>query len=193
MNFEPKLERLDHVAAPNGISFDCAHEHGSVCIISAPASGYVSVLGTIIASVPDLARMMGRAINSVTVELVKPPPHPASSDPMTLLLLISFSTIALAAIIRIIGVVMTFKVWVKSFIATTLRFGYCIVCLVKVLTGMSVSFLAEFLYATAADMPSDTKWAARCVRTKRMCLAIAACFRAVAGTAAPSACTSTRA
>ena len=78
----------------------------------------------------------------------------------------------------------------------TLRIGYCIVCLVKVLTGMSVSFLAEFLYATAADMPSDIKWAARCVRTKRMRLAsysLATCFRAVAGIASAGVYTSTHA
>ena len=90
---------------------------------------------------------------------------------------------------------MTFKVWVKSFIATTLRIGYCVVCFFKVLTAMSARFLAKFLYATAADMPSDIKWAARCVRTKRMRLAsrLLPRGRRHGRGRATSACTSTRA
>ena len=75
---------------------------------------------------------------------------------------------------------------------TALRFGFCIVCLIRVLTGMIVSFLAEFLCATAADMPSYIKWATRCVRTRRMRIA-SRCYRVAAGMVAASACTSTRA
>ena len=72
-----------------------------------------------------------------------------------------------------------------SFIATALRFGYCIVCLVKVLTGTSVSFLAEFLYATATDMCPATS------NGPSACASLAACFHAAAGIAAAGACTST--
>ena len=64
MDSEPKFKRLDHVAATSGITLHCAHEHGSACITSA--------LGTIILSAPDLARMIGSAINSMTVDLVRP-------------------------------------------------------------------------------------------------------------------------
>ena len=111
MTFEPNLGRLDHVTATNGTTFDCAHEHGSVCsdatftngIISTSASDRISALGTIIASVPDLASMIGCVFDSMAVTLVRTSPHPPSTDPVTLLLLIGVSAVALAAIIHIIG------------------------------------------------------------------------------------------
>ena len=185
MDSGPKLERFGHVAATSGIKLAYAHEHGSTCVVSA--------LSTTISAAPALARMIGSAVNSMMVNLVRPSQHTTTDDPITLLLLIGLSTAALGAIIHIVGVVMTFKVWAVSFIVTALRFGFCIVCLIKVLTGIVVSFLAEFLCATAADMPSDIKWAARSVVAQSACASLAACFRVATGMAAASACTSTRA
>ena len=83
----------------------------------------------------------------MAITLVRASPPPPRTDPVTLLLLIGVLAVALAAINHIIGVVMNFKIWIKSFIATTLRIGYC------------------------TDMPSNIKWAARCTRTRRLRLA----------------------
>jgi hypothetical protein len=94
--------------------------------------------------VPDLASTIGydNVLDSMATALVRASPPPPSTDPVTLLLLIGVSAVALAAVIHIIvGVVMTFKIWIKSFIATTLRIGYCTACLVKILTAMSAGFL----------------------------------------------------
>ena len=110
-------------------------------------------------------------INLTMVNLMRPSQHAATDDPVTMILLIGLSTAALAAVHRIVGVVMTSKLWAMLFIITTLRLGSCVACLIKVLTGMIISFLSEFLCATVTDMPSDIKWAARCVRTKRMRIA----------------------
>ena len=112
---------------------------------------------------------------------------------MTLLLLIGFSTVALAAIIHIIGVVMTFKVWVvKSFIATTLRIGYCTACLVKILTAMSAGFLAKMLFATPSPTCPATSSGLRAVLVPDAYASLAAYSLAGIGTAAASACASTR-
>ena len=110
-----------------------ADTHGSVYDTTA--------FNAITASMPVLAQMIGGAINSAVVNLVRPSPHAAVDDPVTMLIIICLSTAALAAIIRIVGVVMTSKHWAVSFISTALRLGFSVVCLVKVLTGMTVSFL----------------------------------------------------
>ena len=62
-----------------------------------------------------------------------------------MLIMICLSTAALTAITRIVGVVMTSKHWAVSFISTTLCLGFSVVCLIKVLTGMPISFLYKFL------------------------------------------------
>ena len=89
-----------------------------------------TVFGAIIKSMPILARMIGGAINSAVISVVKPSPHAAVDDPIAMLIMICLSTVALAAIIRIVGVVMTSKHWAVFFISTALRLGFSVVCLI---------------------------------------------------------------
>ena len=78
---------------------------------------------------------------------------------------------AYAAIIYIVGVVMNFNIWARSFITTTLRLGVCIGYIIKDLTVMLAKFIIQFICATATDLPQDIKRVTRCVRTRRMRIA----------------------
>ena len=66
-------------------------------------------------------------------------------------------------------------------------------CLIKVLTGMTVSFLYEVLWATATDMPTVTSDGQLAAFALGACALQAVCCRVAAGMAAASACASTRA
>ena len=78
MTFKPNLGRLDDVTATNGTALASAHEHGSVCsdatytdgVFSASAHDHISILGTIIASVPDLAFTIGYVLDSMALQMI---------------------------------------------------------------------------------------------------------------------------
>jgi hypothetical protein len=101
-------------------------------------------------------------------------PNAAGDDvnSIKLIIMMGFTTVAYAAIIYIAGVVMSFNIWARSFIMTTLRLGACISYVIKDLILVLVAnFLIQFIWATATDLPQDIKRVTRCVRTRHMRIA----------------------
>ena len=92
MSSYAKFEHPDHVTAADGIKM--ADTHGSAYDTTA--------LSAIITPMPVLAHMIGGAINSAVVNLVRPSQHAAIDDPVTMLLMIGLSTAGLDTIIRIV-------------------------------------------------------------------------------------------
>ena len=82
MNSGGKFKRLDHVAASSGITL--INTHDSTCDISA--------INAVISSARVLASMIGKAITSAMVNLIRPSQHAATDDPVTMILLRTPST-----------------------------------------------------------------------------------------------------
>ena len=124
------------------------------------------IIDAIILSLPSVD-----TINSLLLGMVEPNIDITTFYLATInaiLNMICLSAAAIVAIICTVRVVMNSKHSDAPFITTVMRFGSAFVCLDKVRTYMTSSFITKLLWPTVADMPTDAQRQARRDRTRRM-------------------------